>query len=218
MFLTERCIWLHVRHIWTISSTQPLAQNEYEAAHLLLSHTFLHGRSSSALRRWHTCHSHQEVFGRGRNWKKASSQASLWAAPTLPFVLVSRWWGAEDQHPGITEVPGPGGEEPGQKQSRQPANATAQQQLDGKKQQIWPSSASYHTYSEKLCIHVVWNAAILVQGLQTGSPEGGGIEERGLFSAPLQLSCELSCETSAKSLTSTLLYPFTAILERHMKQ
>lgn len=51
---TEWHIWLCIRHIWTISSTQVLDQNQYEEAHLPLSHTFLCGRSSSALHRWAT--------------------------------------------------------------------------------------------------------------------------------------------------------------------
>lgn len=51
---TEWHIWLCIRHIWTISSTQVLDQSQYEEAHLPLSHTFLCGRSSSALHRWAT--------------------------------------------------------------------------------------------------------------------------------------------------------------------
>lgn len=217
MCLTERHIWLYIRHIWTISSTQPLAQNQYHEVHLLLSHTFLTGEAAqpstgdtdaTAIEK---CL--REVETGRKLLPKLLPEQRLWSH--LPWCF-----GGRVLRTNIRELQRCLAlEERSQAKSRADSQQTRllnNNQLE-KKQQIQPSSASYLTSSEKLCIYVVWNAAILVQGSKTRSPQGGqhcGAEEWGLFLAPLQLSCE----TSAKLLAPTLLYPFIAMLERHVKK
>lgn len=146
--------------------------------------------------------------------KKASSQALLWAV--IPSALASQWLAAKDQHSGTAEVPGPGEMPEKARGDRQQTQLPNKKQL-GKTQQIQPFSASYLPSYEKLCIYIVGNAAILVQGLKTENPQEGqlhGAEDQCLFLTALQPSCDMS----AKLFTPTLLYPFLNLVDRRMKK
>lgn len=204
-------IRLLIRHIKTISSTQPLAPNQLDEDHLLLSQVFIRGRSSSVVHRWHIS-AIEKCLGEVETWRKLLPKLHSVQQSHLLWHLSGWWLKINIQEPQrcpalVKSQVRP--EEMGSKLSYPTAA--------GKNQQIQTSSASYLPPYEKGCIYVVWNAAVLVQGLKTKSPQEGqfhGAGDQGLSLTPLQLSCD----TSSKSLAPTLAYPFINMLDRHVKK